>query len=365
MILENVCLVMTGCISPSAKVKDLCVKDKDYRERQYINAIQFYIQNTAIKNIVFCDNSAQPANEMLYRKARENGKNFEWLSFKGNYEKTEECGKGFGEGEILEYAVNNSKLTSKCKYMAKVTGRLRLLNINAVIKLLSTSPYHFSSYIDEENHLFIDTRFFVIETCRFREDFLDAYKNVNDSRGFFYEYAIAAKIQEKRIIYRDFPLALNIAGDSGSLGYSYHWTRKRLIKKSFPLFIYYFFFKGHLRRENSEMGKELVWGDYVWYHNFRRLEEKKIIIYGAGKIGKRLYELFRKHCAIVAWVDGNYKKIRRQGRVKIMPPEVMDTVVFDYIVIAVKNEDTVKQIKDNIMKMGIPADRIVWKIPIL
>lgn len=365
MRLESICLVMTGCISPSEKVIELCVKDKDYREQQYINAILFYIENTTIKNIVFCDNSVQPVNEMLCRKAREKRKNFEWLSFQGNYEKTEQLGKGYGEGEILEYVLNNSELIYKCKYMAKITGRLRLLNIDTVLRFLFASEYHFSSYFDEGKHLFIDTRFFVAETDRFRDKFLDAYKNVNDRKGIFYEYAIANRIQERGIAFRDFPLALNIVGDSGSSGYSYRWTWKMLIKKSIPLFYYYFFHKGHLCRAESERNEELIWGEYVWHSNFRELEGKKVVLYGAGKIGNKFYELSQNHCIIIAWVDGNYRKIRRQKGVKITSPTVLDTLVFDYIMIAVKNENVVEQIKDNIREMGISDNKIVWRMPVL
>lgn len=365
MKFENICLVMTGCISPPAQVVKLCVRDKDYREQQYIQAICFYIENTAIKNIVFCDNSAHPLNEMLCKKAREKRKNFEWLSFQGNTKKTEEFGKGYGEGEILEYAINNSKLINNCKYMAKVTGRLRLLNIDNVLRLLFSSPYHFSSFLDKANHLFVDTRFFVVETDCFRDEFLLAYKNVNDSNGYIYEYAIADIIQKERIKYRSFPLALNIAGDSGSSGYSYQWTQKMLLKKTIPLFIYYFLFRRNYCKKKKKLGEELVWGDYVWHSNFRRLEGKKIIIYGAGRIGKNLYMLCKKHCLIVAWVDGNYEKIRRVERIKIMPPAAMDRLEFDYILIAVKDERMMEQIKDNILKIGISANKIVWGMPIL
>ncbi len=365
MKLESVCLVMTACISPPAQVINLCVKDMDYRKQQYIEAICFYIEKTEVKNIVFCDNSAQPVNEMLCRRAKEKRKNFEWLSFQGDYQKVEELGKGYGEGEILEYVVNNSKLLKKCNYMAKITGRLKLLNINAVLRLLSTSAFHFRSYLHEDNGLFVDTRFFVARIDHFRGELVDVYKKVNDSIGFYYEYAIASRVQEKGIMYRNFPLALNMAGESGSTGYSYHWTWKMLVKKSIPLFAYYFFHLGNPYSANGKSGEELVWGDYVWYKNFMELEGKRIILYGAGSIGKKLYVLCNNRCLIVAWADENYKRIRKVGGEKIIAPALINTYEFDYIVIAVRDEIIVRQVKDYIINMGISSDKVVWGLPIL
>ena len=56
-------------------------------------------------------------------------KEFEWISFQGNTTKTQEKGKGYGEGEIIEYAINHSQLLAKSKMLMKLTGRFYVKNM--------------------------------------------------------------------------------------------------------------------------------------------------------------------------------------------------------------------------------------------
>ncbi len=234
---DEICLVMTACIAPSAQMKLLTIRDKGVRRKQYLEAARFYIEKTRIKHIVFCDNSGTREIGLLKKLAAEKQKRFEWLSYQGDGKKTEEQGKGYGEGEILAYVLQNSRLLRTCRYMAKVTGRLKVRNIDMVIRLLGQSGNYFNSYIDYRNRFFIDTRFFVV-SCRDYESFLkDCYQSVNDGRGFYLEHSIARAVRKKHMSYHVFPVALDVEGISGTSGMRYATSRRALYLSSADLLL--------------------------------------------------------------------------------------------------------------------------------
>ena len=80
----------------------------------------------------------------------------------------------------------------------------------------------------------------------------------------------------------------------------------------------------------------------------------KIVLYGAGDIGKDYYKLLEKtnYASIVIWVDIDTKK---QTSIIRNPQEITDTR-YDYILVAVKSSD---DIKDIISCLMVPKQKIV------
>ena len=54
----------------------------------------------------------------------------ESLSFTGNEKRIASCGKGYGEDDIIEYALKHSDLLKEATYFCKLTGWLKVDNIN-------------------------------------------------------------------------------------------------------------------------------------------------------------------------------------------------------------------------------------------
>lgn len=93
-----------------------------------------------------------------------------------------------------------------------------------------------------------------------------------------------------------------------------------------------------------------------------KILDKKIVLYGAGVVGKDYYAQISKYvnCKIVGWVDKNpvelpYRKVNEITAIKDMQ--------FDYIVIAVKRESIANEIRHELTQMGIATERILWKTP--
>lgn len=213
---NEITLLITGCCVPDCNVPVLAVKNPDERRRQYIASISYYIRDTKIENIVYCDNSNMEVDLALVRLAQKCRKNLEWLSFEGDSEKSVSRGKGYGEGEITEYAINHSMLIQKSKVIIKVTGRLFVKNINLCLLYAKADVGYFDFYKDR-----VDTRCFVIPKELYCDKLLTAYKSVDDRNNRYYEHVFFEKIQNNRCQFKQVPVIIRITGQSGSTGDAY------------------------------------------------------------------------------------------------------------------------------------------------
>ena len=119
---NNLVILLTGTITPNS-LSNLTIKDPEAREEQYREALQFYIKKTNYK-IIFAENSNTKLKDFPYLPDR-----IEYLTF--NSQSTEiDRGKAFKEMEIIDFVFQNSKFLEKSKSIVKITGRLKVLNIN-------------------------------------------------------------------------------------------------------------------------------------------------------------------------------------------------------------------------------------------
>ena len=98
--------------------------------------------------------------------------------------------------------------------------------------------------------------------------------------------------------------------------------------------------------------------------NINKLFDKKIVIYGAGRVGFEFYNqlINYKNISIEEWVDSfPEKSIYKYCNIK--SPDVLRNILYDYILIAVKNENTANEIKGKLKSMGIKEEKIIWEYP--
>lgn len=95
-----------------------------------------------------------------------------------------------------------------------------------------------------------------------------------------------------------------------------------------------------------------------------RLQGKRIILYGAGIVGKNYYKQLKKEsfCEIVAWVDINHMECKAaNGIVEGIGRLFEDD--YDYILIGIENKKTVLQVCRMLEQLHICCDRILWLPP--
>ena len=152
----EVILLLTACIKPN--VTDY-IATSNYMERQnmYINALNWYISNTNFK-IIFVENSGTDIKNAI----NVNSDRVEFLTFNSN-PTIPERSRSYKEMEILEYAFENSKFLKNDELIiVKITGRLKLLNINAIINSLTKKSKKTKGFVSSAKNArkpFSDCRF--------------------------------------------------------------------------------------------------------------------------------------------------------------------------------------------------------------
>jgi len=208
-------LLLTACINPDG-MPFTTLSDKEVRRKQYLNALNFYLESTSYP-IVFTENSDTDISRD-YTDAIKNGR-LEILTFKGNNNKTK--GKGYGESIIIEYALNHSKLISSETLVVKITGRLMVKNITAVLteRFPLQKPQSVVCAYNSD-FSFPDSRLFIAPISFLRE-FLKDKEQIDDSIGVFFEHILSKNIINGQTPWAPFWTEPAISGCSGTTGKKY------------------------------------------------------------------------------------------------------------------------------------------------
>lgn len=87
-------------------------------------------------------------------------------------------------------------------------------------------------------------------------------------------------------------------------------------------------------------------------------EKSSVVIYGAGNEGTNLFselQVEKKYC-IKAWVDRQYENIGYP----VVSPEIIKTLDFDYVLVAVAAEGLYRAISTYLLECGVKTGQICW-----
>lgn len=124
-----------------------------------------------------------------------------------------------------------------------------------------------------------------------------------------------------------------------------------------------FFGKNIVRKMRSINLKPFATQTY-YYDDPQCFQRKRVVIYGAGNVGKDYYSQFCRYtnCNVVAWIDQKADKIDIPY-IKILAPDQLDKIQYDYVIIAVLEEYVGKKIAEELLLLGVDESKIVWKKP--
>lgn len=229
-------LVMTATIAPPTDAINLARKDPQVRLRDYCEALTFYlgVSSKFIDRILFLENSDSDlsAIEDLATAAAGN-KKVEIISFPKGNEYPPEFGKAYGEFRLINYGIERSKLLLESDIIWKVTGRLRLMNID---QLIETAPQNYALYCDLRKiplgrylygNEWIDLRFFSFTLQGYNKFFRDRASSLRDTpnrSAEHYLYKIVGEALPAESIIPRFRVQPAVAGYSGFSNTDYkHW----------------------------------------------------------------------------------------------------------------------------------------------
>lgn len=117
--------------------------------------------------------------------------------------------------------------------------------------------------------------------------------------------------------------------------------------------------------EKFGLGLGLIVPYYLPPQKFlRQYSGKKIALYGAGGVGQSYYRLFQmaESVEIIAWVDRQWEMYRAKG-LAVESTSVLTERDYNVILIAVDDVNTAGVIRADLLKLGIPADKVYYGKP--
>jgi hypothetical protein len=224
---DKCALVITSSVYVNTRYTALL--DAGERERQYFDSLEFYIRETPFQKIIVCDGSGYIFPGLMRWLAEEHHKQLELLSFNGDKTAMEQHGKGYGEGEIMEFVMAHSRLLKEVEGFLKVTGRLKLTNVEKLLQKAHHRQNYFMPIslirprwlVPPAARPCVEVRVYYTTKDVFKNVLLDAYLNVSDDKTYFLEHAYHDALAASAVKVQCFPLAPEITGTSGSNGWSF------------------------------------------------------------------------------------------------------------------------------------------------
>ena len=214
-------ILLTSCVNPNG-MPFTALSDINVRKQQYLDALRFYVNNTPLP-IVYVDNSNVDIKEYNVISNIVDDR-LEILSFDGNHDK--EHGKGYGELEIIDYAIKHSNIINSNKNVSiiKITGRLVIVNIMTILNQLKYNILPSSnSLICSMNSDFAmaDSRL-LIAPLNFYKRLIENRMAINDSEGVYLEHVLCSLIKKQNLYaFHTFFSEPQYQGVSGSTNITY------------------------------------------------------------------------------------------------------------------------------------------------
>jgi hypothetical protein len=224
-------LLLTSCITACAPLTKLT--DSNKRLDLTIKSIREWIRIQSDIKIIICDGSnfdfSSIANE-LFPTA-----NIECLFFQNSNHLVKQYGKGYGEGEIIDYALRHSLFLNQADFFTKCTSKLWVKNYINCLNSWNGSFKIDCNYqnIKSLNNIkigYFDTRFYLTSKLFYKKYLSTAHLNVNDLKDQPLERCFKEIIESNNIDKYMFPILPIIKGVSGSTEINYKHTIKQIIE---------------------------------------------------------------------------------------------------------------------------------------
>jgi hypothetical protein len=237
---KNIPILITSCIFPIDNSGKL--SDPELRIKYTLEGLLMWRQIAPHSPIIICDSSNYDFSSHL-QKLNLNG--IEQLKFFGNSQLVKKYGKGYGEGEIIEYALNHSMFMSNADSFIKCTAKLWVNNFHKCAaqwdltkKYLGRGYFKNVFSISKPSFFeYIDTRFFIATKKFFFSSMLPVYQKATNNPKGSIEYLLLEKIQEENINHFLFKCLPIIQGMSGGSAKYYKSNPYRVVKDRFRNFI--------------------------------------------------------------------------------------------------------------------------------
>jgi hypothetical protein len=217
------------------------LNDPDSRISFTLEAIEKWLEISPDLQLVICDGSGFDFSPIVRSKFPRS--NIECLYFENNKEMVRKLGKGYGEGEIVQYAILHSTYIEGADYFAKCTSKLWVNNFFECFKewngKLLCKGYFDNVFSPKATEFsYIDTRFYFVSKSVYMKDFATAHFNVGGEKGLSLEHCFRDVIINKKYSNVLFKVHPDISGVGGGSGTYYKKNNlKRSMKEALRLWL--------------------------------------------------------------------------------------------------------------------------------
>lgn len=227
---RDIPLLITCAINASAPRTRLV--DQQERLRCTLDALAEWMTLDVFQRIVVCDGSGYDLSADVGRLAasRRSTISFEFLSFQNDTNLVTRLGKGYGEGEIVRHALENSRLLTGAESFAKCTGKLWVSNAAACARHYNGhAAFNLAGGLVPK---YVDTRFYLCSRRFYEARLGGCHHSVDENRGQYLEHRFLDALKGPHL-YRNsiFPMPV-IRGISGSMGVEHQSSRMNNVVKN-------------------------------------------------------------------------------------------------------------------------------------
>jgi len=158
----------------------------------------------------------------------------EQISYSQNNNLVIQKGKGFGEGELIKFALQKSILINNSGYFFKCTGKVYCSNFPIIQSIIQENKLKHIFWRDIF-HNSVDTRFFYTSIDFAKKHLIQAYENINDRENNMAEEVVTRLCQ--RFLTPSRSIRPQLTGFSGSLNKPYFNPSMGYLDQNLPCWI--------------------------------------------------------------------------------------------------------------------------------
>lgn len=203
--------------------KGVRLQNPKERARLALESIQQWRCVAPHNPIVLCDGSGFDFRPLV--AALPASGPMEYLHFQNDVELVKQYGRGYGEGEIVRYALEHSSLIQSAGCFVKCTSKLWVENFSTCMqpwngRLLMKGVFdHVFSPRKATTLAYIDTRFYAMGVPTYRQHFLRAHEAIRAQEGYGLEESfkdIFLSTQLRGCLMNPPPVICGVGGGTGA-----------------------------------------------------------------------------------------------------------------------------------------------------
>lgn len=230
-------------LTSSIVAHDVAVRLKDTQARLHhaLESIEQWLRVSPQQPLVLCDGSSYDLTEEVRRRFP--NASIECLAFENDQTKVREFGRGYGEGEIVKYAIEHSLRIRDAGCFVKCTSKLWVENIGECMRYwngsLLLSGVFLNTFSLSHPTLLrqVDTRFYAMSVATYKSHFVRAHITMDSRAGHGLEDSFHDILVHEGMQGCLLPVPPIINGVGGGTGTYYRNRGLRILKERLRLWL--------------------------------------------------------------------------------------------------------------------------------